>query len=344
MMNDEKDLILEVKDLHTYFKVGRREVKAVNGASFSVKRGTTLGVVGESGCGKSVTAHSVIKLLPKIAKVKTEGIIFRPEPGVEIRLDQLADDGKEMRKIRGKEIAMIFQDPMSCLNPVYTVGDQVMENIFEHDKQISEKEAREKTITMFKKLGIPAADVRVDEYPHEFSGGMKQRVMIALGMINNPKLLIADEPTTALDVTIQAQILELMQEIQKEYGTTIILITHNMGIVADMADDIAVMYMGRVVEYGNRRQVFKSPTHPYTEALLKSVPVLSKGIKKRLEPIRGNTPDPSEMPVGCAFAPRCDFATEQCEKELPPAVDIGDGHIVSCWKCQGCKGGCAHDD
>lgn len=342
-MSEEKDLILEVKNLHTYFKVGRRTVKAVNGATFSVKRGTTLGVVGESGCGKSVTAHSVIKLLPKIARVETDGIIFRPEPGKEINLRELSDDGKEMRNIRGKDIAMIFQDPMASLNPVYTVGDQVIENILEHDRTVSEKEARERTVSMFAKLGIPDPETRVDEYPHEFSGGMKQRVMIALGMINNPKLLIADEPTTALDVTIQAQILELMQEIQKEYGTTIILITHNMGIVADMADDIAVMYMGRVVEYGSRRQIFKDPQHPYTTALLRSVPVLSKGIKKRLEPIRGTTPDPSDMPEGCAFAQRCDFATEQCMKEYPPATDIGDGHIVSCWRCAGCKGGCEHE-
>jgi len=331
--------ILEVRNLNTYFKVGRKTVKAVNGVSFTARRGKTLGIVGESGCGKSVTAHSIIKLLPKIASVETEGILFRPEEGKEIDLTTLADDGKPMRAIRGKDIAMIFQDPMSCLNPVYTVGDQVVENILEHNPKLPVSEAKNRTIEMFKKLGIPDAELRFDGYPHEFSGGMKQRVMIALGMINNPKLLIADEPTTALDVTIQAQILELMQEIQKEYGTTIIIITHNMGIVADMADDIAVMYMGKVVETGTREQIFRHPTHPYTEALLKSVPVLGTR-NKRLEPIRGTTPDPSEMPEGCAFAPRCDYATEQCSKEYPPVTDIGDMHRVACWKCVNCKGGC----
>jgi len=337
-MNENKDIIIEIKDLRVSFKVGRRKVNAVNGVSFSVRRGTTLGIVGESGCGKSVTAHSIMKLLPGNAKVNAEKMIFRPEPEQEIDILSLKNDGKEIRHIRGNDISMIFQDPMSSLNPVYRIGNQIIESIMEHNKNVSKEEAKQRTLTMLQKLGIPAAEMRMANYPHEFSGGMKQRVMIGMGMINNPKLLIADEPTTALDVTIQAQILELMQAIQKEYGTTVIMITHNMGIVADVADVIAVMYMGRVVEFGSREQIFRNPTHPYTAALLKSVPVLGKGIKTRLEPIKGSTPDPSEMPEGCAFAPRCDFATEKCMKECPATVDIGGGHLVACWKCINGKG------
>ena len=326
------DLILKVENLQTQFDLGRRVVKAVNGVSFHVKKGKTLGVVGESGCGKSVTAHSILQLLPKHGKITGGSITYYSDDG-EIVLSRLPKNGSAMRAIRGKEISMIFQDPMSSLNPVYTIGYQISENLLQHEK-ISKKEAMERTVEMLTSLGIPMASSRVRDYPHQFSGGMKQRAMIAMAMVCNPKLLIADEPTTALDVTIQAQILELMKEVQKKYGTSIILITHNMGIVADMADDVAVMYMGRIVEFGTVRQVLGSPQHPYTKALLKSVPVLGVGKNERLETIRGSTPDPSDLPPGCEFAPRCDFADDQC-KTVPPDVDLGGGHRVKCWKCKG---------
>ncbi|WP_243767510.1 ABC transporter ATP-binding protein [Paenibacillus agricola] len=331
-MNVENDLILKVDNLHTQFDMGRRVVKAVNGVSFSVKKGRTLGVVGESGCGKSVTAHSILQLLPKLGNI-TDGSITYYADNEEIILSKLKKNGSAIRSIRGKEISMIFQDPMASLNPVYTIGNQICENLLQHER-ISKKEAMDRAVDILTLLGIPKASSRIMDYPHQFSGGMKQRAIIAMAMICNPKLVIADEPTTALDVTIQAQILELMKEMQNKYGTSIILITHNMGIVADMADDIAVMYMGRIVEFGTVRQVLGSPQHPYTKALLNSVPVLGIGKNERLETIRGNTPDPSDMPDGCEFAPRCDFATEQCTT-VPLETDLGDGHRVRCWNCNG---------
>ena len=315
--------ILSIYDLHTSFTVGRQIVRAVDGVSFDVRRGKTLGLVGESGCGKSVTAHSVMRLLPK-AGTSTGKIIFRPEGGNEA--DLLAIKKRELRSVRGKKISMIFQDPMSSLNPVYNVGDQIIENIQTHEN-VSRSEARDRTVKMLETLSIPKAADRMKDYPHQFSGGMKQRVMIAMGLICDPELLIADEPTTALDVTIQAQILELIRSLQEKFNFTVILITHNMGIVADIADDIAVMYMGKIVEFGTKEDIFLRPAHPYTQALLKSVPVLGNQGKKLLEPIRGNTPDPSEMPPGCAFAPRCDYCKNECkaqpvEVELPLGVNL----------------------
>ena len=265
--------ILRIENLQTEFKVGKRIVHAVNGVSYTLGRGRTLGVVGESGCGKSVTAHSVLQLLPKAGRIAGGKVEYIRADGTTVRLDQLKPTGKQMRAIRGKEIAMIFQDPMSTLNPVYTVGSQILENLNQHEK-LSKQEAMQRAIEMLRDLGIPDPETRIKEYPHQFSGGMKQRVMIAIAMICNPEILIADEPTTALDVTIQAQILELMKRLQKEHGTSIILITHNMGIVAENCDDVAVMYMGRVVEYGTLEQIFTNPLHPYTQALMRSVPVL----------------------------------------------------------------------
>ncbi|KIL40349.1 peptide ABC transporter ATP-binding protein [Gordoniibacillus kamchatkensis] len=331
-MNSESDLILKVDNLQTQFHLSRRVVKAVNGVSFQMKRGRTLGVVGESGCGKSVTAHSIVQLLPKMGRIVDGSITYYSSNGA-VELSKLKRNGSEMRAIRGKEIGMIFQDPMASLNPVFTIGHQIAENITQHEK-ISRAAAMERAVEMLTMLGIPQASTRIKDYPHQFSGGMKQRAMIALAMVCNPKLLIADEPTTALDVTIQAQILELMKEMQHKYGTSIILITHNMGIVADMADDIAVMYMGRIVEFGTVRQVLGSPRHPYTRALLQSVPVLGIAKGERLKTIRGSTPDPSDMPEGCEFAPRCDFATKQC-KTVPADTDLGGGHRVRCWNCMG---------
>lgn len=325
---NSKDHILSIDNLKVQFKSRKRLVKAVDGVTFNIRRNKTLGLVGESGCGKSVTAHSIMRLLPKTAIVPEGQITFRPTPDQDIDILGLRPTGRKIRSIRGNDISMIFQDPMSSLNPVYKIGDQIIEIILEHEN-ISKKSAQIRALDMLEKLGIPHADKRIEEYPHQFSGGMKQRVMIAMGLICNPKLLIADEPTTALDVTIQAQILELMQEIQKELGFSIMIITHNMGIVADMADDIAVMYMGKIMEFGTKEDIFLRPTHPYTKALLKSVPVLGNAGEDRLVPIKGYTPDPSKMPIGCAFAPRCDYATEKC-KEDPPYIQISKGHFVRC--------------
>ena len=332
-MEIKNDYILEIKDLYTQFIVGRRTVKAVDGVTLNIRRGKTLGLVGESGCGKSVTAHSIMKLLPKAGRIPKGEIIFNPRQGDSFDIVKLPNNGRRLRALRGKDISMIFQSPMSSLNPVYRIGDQIVENIQAHER-ISKKEALARAVKMLELLGIPQAEERVKDYPHQFSGGMKQRVMIAMGMVCNPEILIADEPTTALDVTIQAQILELMQKVQKESGVTIIMITHNMGIVAEMADDIAVMYMGKIVESGTKEDIFLRPAHPYTRALLKSVPVLGIGGDERLLPIRGNTPDPSEMPEGCAFHERCDFASEECLKQ-PPNVEVGPGHCARCWKCKG---------
>ena len=330
---ENKDYILSLKDLKTQFKGGKRTVKAVDGVTLNVRRGTTLGLVGESGCGKSVTAHSIMQLLPKQAVIPEGEIIFRPQSGGEVDIAKLKRTDKRLRKIRGRQISMIFQDPMSSLNPVYRIGDQIVENIRQHEK-ISKKDALERAVKMLETLSIPLARDRAMDYPHQFSGGMKQRVMIAMGMVCNPEVLIADEPTTALDVTIQAQILELMQRMQQQFGFTIIFITHNMGIVADMADDVAVMYMGKIVEFGTKEDIFLHASHPYTKALLKSVPVLGNGGKGELEPIRGQTPDPSCIPEGCAFRPRCDFASDRCTTPAPN-VDVGNGHMVRCWLYEG---------
>lgn len=335
---NKQDYILSINDLKTQFKIGKRVVKAVDGVTLNVRRGKTMGLVGESGCGKSVTAHSIMQLLPKAGSIKEGEIIFRPQNSEEFDIAKYRKTDKKLRNMRGRQISMIFQDPMSSLNPVYRIGDQIIESIIQHER-ISKKAAIKRTVDMLEMLSIPQADKRIMDYPHQFSGGMKQRVMIAMGLITNPELLIADEPTTALDVTIQAQILELMQQMQEQLGFTIIIITHNMGIVADMADDIAVMYMGKIMEFGAKEDIFLRPTHPYTRALLKSVPVLGNGGNDRLEPIRGTTPDPSDMPEGCSFMPRCDLATEKC-RNVPPYEDVGNGHMVRCWYA---KGGAANE-
>ncbi|RAV20181.1 ABC transporter ATP-binding protein [Paenibacillus contaminans] len=330
-MRSQHDLLLKVENLETSFDLGSRVVKAVNGVSFTVKKGKTLGVVGESGCGKSVTAHTILQLLPRLGKINAGHITYYGKEEAVV-LNRLERNGRKMRSIRGKEIGMIFQDPMASLNPVYTIGNQICEALLQHDA-MSKKEAADRAVEMLSLLGIPSARARLKDYPHQFSGGMKQRVMIAMAMVCNPKLLIADEPTTALDVTIQAQILELMKDVQKKYDTSVILITHNMGIVSDMADEVAVMYMGKIVEFGTVEQVLSRPQHPYTRALLRSVPVLGIRRNMRLETIRGSTPDPSEMPEGCAFAPRCDFATDRC-RSAPPQTDEGQGHLVRCWNLE----------
>ncbi len=330
----ENNIILRVEDLRTFFKVGRRTVHAVNGVTFQLRKGTTLGIVGESGCGKSVTAHSIMQLLPQNGYIESGTVEYFDETGPCQKLSDYKRNGKRMRAIRGKDIAMIFQDPMSSLDPVYTIGSQIAENLRQHE-HISREEARHRIIQMLTDLDIPIPEQRYNEYPYQFSGGMKQRVMIAMAMICNPNILIADEPTTALDVTIQAQILALMKRLQDEHGTSIILITHNMGIVAEACDDVAVMYMGHIVEYGNLDQIFNAPMHPYTRGLLKAVPVLGVGKNRKLGSIPGNTPDAAEEFAGCEFAPRCDACCEKCNTEQPPDTEFGDGHKVRCWLYSG---------
>ena len=330
----DNNIVLKVENLQTKFRVGKKIVHAVNDVSFELKHGSMLGIVGESGCGKSVTAHSIMQLLPKAGFIANGKVSYYDESGKEFILSDYDRNSKAIRAIRGKDIAMIFQDPMSSLDPVYTIGSQIAENLIEHEK-INKQEAVQRVICMLTELGISTPEKRYADYPHQFSGGMKQRVMIATGMICNPNILIADEPTTALDVTIQAQILSLMRELQKNHGTSIILITHNMGIVAETCDEVAVMYMGRIVEFGSLEQIFNKPLHPYTKALLKSVPVLGINKNVELESIRGTTPDASEDFPGCAFEPRCDFASEKCRLQHPGDITLQDKHRVQCWMYAG---------
>lgn len=331
MSENKHDIVLSVKDLCVNFYTNRRCNKVLRGVSFDIKRGKTLCIVGESGCGKSVTANSILRLLPELSRIESGSITYYRDDGSEVRLDQLKKNGKEMRSIRGKDIAIIFQDPMTALNPVYTVGRQIREMIRQHKPEMNRKELKKASVEDLADMGIPAADIRDGEYPHQFSGGMRQRAMIAMGMSCEPKILLADEPTTALDVTISAQIFELMNNLKENYGTAIMMITHNMGVVAEMADEVAVMYMGNIVEYGKAEDIFTNPKHPYTRALLRSIPVLGKGKNQQLEPIRGVTPDPFNRPKGCQFCPRCDYATDHCQTEMPPEDWCTEGHYVRCF-------------
>ncbi len=323
-----EDVIIRVENLKTFFYTNNRCNKAVNGVSFEVKKGKTLCVVGESGCGKSVTASSIMQLLPKLSRIEGGEISYYGEEG-EVRIDRLKRNGQQMRAMRGSDIAMIFQDPMTALNPVYTIGYQIGENLIYHT-DLNKQGIREKSIALLQEMGIPLPKQRVREFPHQFSGGMRQRAMIAMAMACNPKVLIADEPTTALDVTIQAQIFELMEKLKREHETAIMLITHDMGVVTELADDVVVMYMGNVVESGSVEDVLRTPRHPYTKALLESIPVLGRGRNQEIEPIRGSTPDPYNRPVGCQFMPRCDYASEACEK-MPEERSLSATHSVRCW-------------
>ncbi|KSV59573.1 ABC transporter ATP-binding protein [Acetivibrio ethanolgignens] len=333
-MSEQKDVIISVKNLKTYFYTNQRCNKAINGVSMDIRRGKTLCIVGESGCGKSVTATSIMQLLPKLSRIEEGEIIYHSgdERG-DIHIEQLERNGKEMRSLRGRDIAMIFQDPMTALNPVYTIGWQISEMIRSHEK-VSRKEARERALQLLTDMGIPNPQKRIDQYPHEFSGGMRQRAMIAMAMSCNPKVLIADEPTTALDVTIQAQIFELMHHLKEEYNTAIMMITHDMGVVCELADDVAVMYMGNIIESGTAGEVLGKPAHPYTRALLKSIPVLGRGANQDINPIKGSTPDPFDRPSGCQFAPRCDYACEGCNKGMPQEAIIEGVHMVRCARYQ----------
>ncbi|MEI3266661.1 oligopeptide/dipeptide ABC transporter ATP-binding protein [Frisingicoccus sp.] len=333
---DNKEIILNVEKLNTTFISDRKEIKIVKDVSFQVRRGKTLAVVGESGCGKSVTMNSIMRFTGKNAIVKAENIQYNAlRDGVvtEYHLESIKEpNGPEMRALRGPDMSMVFQDPMSSLNPVYKVGDQVAEGLLQHNKGMKKAEAREKVLEMFRKLGIPDPEERIDCYPHQFSGGMKQRVVIAIAMICNPELIICDEPTTALDVTIQAQIMDLLKDLQLKEGKSIILITHNMGLVAEMADEVSVMYMGRVVEFGSREDMFDRPSHPYTKALLRSVPVLGLADGQKLETIPGATPNPADLKGGCEFADRCSECTERCREKTIPMFEIAPGHRVRCLK------------
>lgn len=334
-MSEKNDVIISVKDLKTYFYTNQRCNKAINGVSMDIRRGKTLCIVGESGCGKSVTATSIMQLLPKLSRIEQGEIVYHSgdERG-DIRIDQLDKNGKEMRALRGKDIAMIFQDPMTALNPVYTIGWQIQEMIRSHEKNVSKQEARERALKLLTDMGIPNPQKRIDQYPHEFSGGMRQRAMIAMAMSCNPKVLIADEPTTALDVTIQAQIFELMDYLKKEHDTAIMMITHDMGVVCELADDVAVMYMGNIIESGTAEEVLSKPAHPYTRALLKSIPILGKGADQDINPIKGSTPDPFHRPSGCQFAPRCDYACDACNACMPDEAIVDGTHMVRCARYQ----------
>lgn len=323
MKNREE--LLRIEDLVVSYRTSEEIVRAVNGVSFSVKKGQTLGLVGETGAGKTTIAKSIMSILPDPpAKVDGGTIWFEGQ-------DILRMKEREIRKIRGKKISMIFQDPMTALNPVFTVGDQITEGIRIHEN-ISRKQSEERAKEMLEMVGIPSA--RYGEYPHQFSGGMKQRVVIAIALSCNPELLIADEPTTALDVTIQAQVLEMIGELKDKFNTAMILITHDLGIVAEVCDQVAVVYAGEIVEMGDREDIFDRPAHPYTNGLFAALPSLA-GDQKRLKPIKGLTPNPADLPEGCKFWPRCPYASEECRKNNPPLTEISPGHFSKCTRKKG---------
>jgi len=314
--------LLSLQDLKVWFRTRRGIVKAADGVSLDLPAGETLGIVGESGSGKSVTCLSILNLIPAGGRIEAGRILFENR-------DLVGLSERDYRRIRGKEIAMVFQDPLTSLNPFQTVGEQVGEPLVIHE-HATNSEARRRATEMLERVGIPEPGRRLDEYPHQFSGGMRQRVMIAMALITHPKLLIADEPTTALDVTIQAQVLELFRNLKAERGASIVLVTHNLGIVAGMADRVAVMYAGRVVEYAETDELFSNPRHPYTLALLKAVPRLGDGAGS-VAPIPGAPPDLARLPAGCSFYERCPFRLEKCETEPPPLAPVGENHLASCW-------------
>lgn len=327
MANNNK--LMEVSNLCVYFQNEEGLIKAVDGVSFQIDKGKTLGIVGESGCGKSVTSLSIMNLIPRPrGRIAGGKIIYTNKEGNDIDITKLDPQGKEIRKIRGNEIAMIFQEPMTSLNPVYTVGEQIMEAVRLH-QGVDHIQARERSVEMLKKVGIPGAAQRVDEYPHQLSGGMRQRVMIAMALSCDPRLLIADEPTTALDVTIEAQILELMRDLQDEFGMSIMIISHDLGVIGEMADRIVVMYTGKLVEQASVNDIFYNSQHPYTRGLLKSIPIIGK--KERLVPIKGSVPNLLFLANGCHFAPRCPEANNTCFQSEPRTVEVESDHYVSCW-------------
>ncbi len=316
--------LLAVENLATSFRTSGGEVRAVDGVSIAVERGRTLGIVGESGCGKSVLSLSIMRLLAWPGRIVGGRVLLEGR-------DLAPLSSREMRAVRGREIAMIFQEPMTSLNPVHSLGFQIIEAMRAHDPNASSAQLRARAIEALEKVRIPSAARRFDEYPHQLSGGMRQRVMIAMALACKPKLLIADEPTTALDVTVQAQILDLLRDLQREEGMGIVLITHDLGVIAEMADDVAVMYAGRVVEQGRAHDIFDDPQHPYTLGLLGSIPRLDED-RARLTAIEGTVPPPFAWPPGCRFAPRCPFADTACEAAPPPLREIVPGHAAACLK------------
>jgi oligopeptide/dipeptide ABC transporter ATP-binding protein len=322
--NNSETPLLEISNLRTYFQGDGFVAKAVDGVSYVVHRRRTLGVVGESGCGKSVTALTILRLIPMPpGRIETGEIWFKDE-------DLLKLSDREMRRIRGNQISMIFQEPMTSLNPVFTIGDQIGE-VFRVHQGMSKKQALQEAVRMLELVRIPAANKRVHDYPHQLSGGMRQRVMIAMALACNPELLIADEPTTALDVTVQAQILDLMQKLKEDFGSSILMITHDLGVIAEISDEVAVMYAGQVVEFAETDSLFESPMHPYTLGLLASRPKLSDAVtSKKLNPIKGAVPNPARHPSGCRFHPRCPFATAECSNEDPQMRELKAGHLVRC--------------
>lgn len=322
MVSDLQPL-LEVQDMKTVFKTRSGLLEAVDGVSFSISKGETVAIVGESGSGKSVSALSILRLLDNNGSVTSGKILFN-----DFNLKDIGPD--EIRKIRGNEIAMIFQDPMTCLDPVYTIGDQIMETIKIHE-DLSKREYRVRALELLRLVGLPDPETRIDAFPHQLSGGQRQRVMIAIALACKPKLIIADEPTTALDVTVQAQIMQLLKDLQAQFGTAIILVTHDLGVVAEMADRVVVVYAGQVVEQSNVRELFEQPQHPYTAALMRSIPRIETNKNQRLQTIKGNVPNLKELPTGCRFHPRCLLATEKCRNEEPPLFDAGDGRLSKCW-------------
>ena len=320
--------VIEVRDLKTYFYTDRGVVRAVDGVDFTIEPRKTLGVVGESGCGKSVTALSIMGLIEAPGKIEGGEILYHQNESV-IELTKLDPQGKRYRSIRGKGIAMVFQEPMISLTPVYTIGNQIMEAVVLHQK-MGKEEARKHVVAMLEAVGIPLPEQRFGEYPHQLSGGMRQRAMIAMALSCNPTLLIADEPTTALDVTVEAQVLSLIRELGKKFKTALMLITHDLGIVANMADDVVVMYRGKIVEGSTVRNIFHHTRHPYTQGLINSIPSLATR-RHRLVPIEGVVPDPLEVVVGCGFGPRCPQRKDICQRETPPLKEVAPGHRVACW-------------
>jgi peptide/nickel transport system ATP-binding protein len=338
VVSPTREALLSVRDLRTYFPQDEGTVKAVDGVSFDLYPRATLGIVGESGCGKSVTARSILRIVDRPGRIVSGEIRFRrpvpeatPGHGEVIDLAKLAANGVEMRSIRGAEIALIFQEPMSSFSPVHTIGNQIIEAIRLH-QPLDRRGARQKTIEMLRRVGVSSPEERVDQLANQLSGGLRQRAMIAMALSCQPTLLIADEPTTALDVTTQTQILELMRQLQREDGMAIMLITHDLGVIAEMATDVAVMYLGRVVEQAPVDAIFHAPRHPYTRALLRSIPRIRSRSRERLTPIAGSVPHPYDRPTGCPFHPRCpDFKAGTCDRQEPSLRPVGDQHAVSCF-------------
>jgi len=321
-------VLLEVRDLRVHFPLDEGTVRAVDGLSYTLHRGRTLGVVGESGCGKTVTAQSILRIVPKPGRIVGGEIIYHPRGGVPIDLARLDPYGPRIRAIRGREIAYVFQEPMASLSPLHTIGHQMIERVRLH-LRLGRDAARARAVELLERVGMPRPKQTIDRYPHQLSGGQRQRAVIAMALVCGPSLLIADEPTTALDVTTEAQILDLLLELQHDFGMAMQYITHNLGVVAELVDDVVVMYLGRPVEYGSVEDIFDNPGHPYTRALLRSIPKLGKKSHQRLESIRGMVPDPFRTPAGCAYHPRCPFYQPGVCDE-PQYAEIGVGHLVLC--------------